>query len=115
MEVIMVHYYKTTGIYSDVDCLRVEVHYNKGNGYEARITPCAKSGDYYSIFYSPEYFQYYNTLTCMLVPCSRKSAKKEQEAYFLMKDKMNWLLEQYVTMAENNGGRHIEIVGELED
>ena len=51
----------------------------------------------------------------MLVSCSRRSAKKEQEAYLLMKDKMNWLLEQYVIMAENKGGRHIEIVGELEE
>ena len=40
---------------------------------------------------------------------------EEQEAYVLMRDKMNWLLEQYVTMAENKGGRHIEIVGELEE
>ena len=51
----------------------------------------------------------------MLVPCARRSEKKEQEAYFLMRNKTNWLLEQYVTMAENKGGRHIEIVGELED
>jgi hypothetical protein len=51
----------------------------------------------------------------MLVPCSRRSEKKEQEAYFLMKNKMNYLLEQYVSMAESNGGRHIEIVGELEE
>lgn len=111
----MVHYYKTTGIYSDSNLLRVELHYNKGKGYEARVTPCSKDDGHYSIFYSPEYFQYYNTLTCMLVPCSRRSAKKEQEAYLLMKDKMNWLLEQYVIMAENKGGRRIEIVGELED
>ena len=30
-------------------------------------------------------------------------------------DQMNWLLEQYVTMAASKGGRHIEIVGELEE
>ena len=111
----MVHYYKTTGIYSSSDTLRVEVHYNKGIGYEARITPCSKEGEYYSIMYSPEYFKYYNTLTCTLVPCGRKSVKKEQEAYEIMKDKMNWLLEQYVNMAESKGGRHIKIVGELEE
>lgn len=111
----MVRYYKTTGIYSDCNLLRVEVHYNKGKGYEARVTPCSKEDGYYSIFYSPEYFQYYNTLTCMLVPCGRKSAKKEQEAYFLMRDKMDWLLDEYVRVAENKGGRHIEIIGELEE
>ena len=111
----MVHYYKTTGIYSDSNLLRMEIHYNKGRGYEVRVTPCSKADGHYSIFYSPEYFKYYNTLSCMLVPCSRKSSKKEQEAYDLMKKKMNWLLEQYVIMAENKGGRHIEIVGELED
>lgn len=111
----MVHYYKTTGIYSDCNLLRVEVYYNKGAGYEARVTPCSKEDGHYSIFYSSEYFKYYNTLTYMLVPCGRKSVKKEQEAYKLMTKKMNWLLEQYVAMAENKGGRHIEIVGELED
>ena len=111
----MVHYYKTTGIYSDCNLLRAEVYYNKGVGYEARVTPCSKANGYYSVFYSQEYFKYYNTLTCMLIPCSRKSAKKEQEACVIMKDKMDWLLEQYVQMAENKGGRHIEIVGELEE
>ena len=111
----MVHYYKTTGIYSDCNLLRVEVHYNKGNGYEARVTPCSKTDDYYSIFYSKEYFNYYNTLTCMLVPCGRKSAKRAREAYEIMKKKMDWLIEQYVQMAESKGGRHIEIVGELEE
>lgn len=111
----MVHYYKTKGIYSDSNLLRMKVYYNKGRGYEARVTPCSKSDGHYSIIYNPEYFQYYNTLTCMLVPCSRKSAKKEYEACRIMEEKANWLLNQYVTMAENKGGRHIEIVGELED
>ena len=111
----MVHYYKTTGIYADSDLLRIEVYYNKGAGYEARVTPCSKRDGYYSVFYNHEYFQYYNTLTCMLIPCNRKSAKKEQEAYELMKKKTDWLLEQYIQMAENKGGRHIEIVGRLED
>ena len=111
----MVHYYKTTGIYSDVNLLRVEVYYNKGVGYEARVTPCSKRDGYYSVFYSHEYFQYYNTLTCMLIPCSRKSAKKEQEAYKILSYNIDQLLEQYVLKAESRGGRHIEIVGELED
>ena len=111
----MVHYYKTTGIYDKSNLLRVEVKYDKGNGYVAMINPCYKDVMSWGIIYNKEYYNYYNTLTCMLVPCSRKSAKKEQEAYFLMRDKINWLLEQYVTMAENKGGRHIEIVGELED
>ena len=111
----MVHYYKTTGIYSDSNLLRVEVHYNKGKGYEARVTPCAKKDSYYSVFYCPEYFQYYNTLTCMLVPCERKSAKKEAQAIALAELNMENLLEQYVIMAENKGGRHIEIIGKLEE
>ena len=111
----MVHYYKTTGIYSDSNLLRVEVKYEKGKGYIAMINPCHKDEHSYGIFYNKEYYQYYNTLTCMLVPCERKSAKKEAEAIALAESNMGNLLEQYVTMAENNGGRHIEIVGELED
>ena len=111
----MVHYYKTTGIYSDSNLLMVEVHYNKGKGYEARITPCSKGNGYYSVMYSPEYYKYYNTLTCMLVPCSRRSAKKEAQAIALAELNMDNLLDEYVRMAENNGGRHIEVIGELEE
>ena len=111
----MVHYYKTTGIYADSNLLRVEVTYDKGRGYVAQITPCHKDEHSWGILYCKEYYNHYNTLSCMLVPCGRKSAKKEQEAYGIMKEKMDWLLAQYVIMAENKGGRHIEIVGELED
>lgn len=111
----MVHYYKTTGIYEDSNLLRVEVKYDKGKGYVAQVTPCHKGNGCWGVIYSKEYYDYYGTLSCMLIPCGRRSEKKEQEAYLLMKDKMNWLLEQYVIMAENKGGRHIEIVGELEE
>ena len=111
----MVRYYKTTGIYANSNLLRVEVVYDKGRGYVAKVTPCHKGNGCWGVIYSKEYYDYYNTLSCMLVSCSRKSAKKEAEACTLAEEKINWLLEQYVTMAENNGGRHIEIVGELED
>lgn len=111
----MVRYYKTTGIYDDSNLLRVQVKYDKGKGYVVEIVPCYKDEHSYSIVYSKEYFDYYNTLSCMLVPCKRKSVKTEAVACELAGLQMNWLLEQYVTMAENKGGRHIEIVGELED
>lgn len=111
----MVRYYKTTGIYADSNLLKVEVVYNKGKGYEARITPCSVGNGFFTVVYDTEYYKYYNTLTCMLVPCGRRSAKKEAEACELAEKKLDWLLEQYVAMAENKGGRHIEIVGELEE
>ena len=111
----MVRYYKTTGIYADSNLLRVEVVYNKGKGYEAMVTPCSKNNHCFSVVYDVEYYKYYNTLVCDLIPCGRKSSKKEAEACSLAEKKMQYLLEQYVLMAENKGGRHIEIVGELED
>jgi hypothetical protein len=111
----MVRYFKTTGIYDNSDLLKVEVEYDKGRGYQARITPCSKGNGFIGVSYCPEYYKYYNTLVCMLIPCGRKSAKKEAEACALAEKEMDWLLKQYVTMAENKGGRHIEIVGELED
>lgn len=110
----MVRYYKTTGIYADCNLLKIEVVYNKGKGYEARVTPCSKGNGYFSVFYDVEYYKYYNTLVCDLVYCGRKSAKKEAEACSLAEKKIPYLLEQYVQMAESKGGRHIEIVGELE-
>lgn len=111
----MVHYYKTTGIYEDSNLLRVEVKYDKGKGYVAQINPCHKDENSWGMLYCKEYYQYYNTLSCMLVPCGRKSAKKEQEANELAEKKIDLLLEQYAIMAENKGGRHIEIIGELEE
>lgn len=111
----MVRYFKTTGIYENSNLLRVEVKYDKGRGYVAEIVPCHKDKYSYGILYCPEYYRYYNTLSCLLVPCGRKGTKKEQEACVIAEQEMDWLLKQYVTMAENNGGRHIEIVGELED
>lgn len=111
----MVRYFKTTGIYADSNLLRVEVKYNKGKGYVVEINPCRKDEHSWGILYCKEYYNYYNTLVCMLVPCGRKSAKKEAEAIALSELNIENLLEQYVTMAENKGGRHIEIVGELEE
>lgn len=112
----MVKYFKTNGIYDNCNLLRVEVKYNKGKGYVAEVNPCHKDKFCWGTVYCKEYYQYYNTLSCMLIPCSRRSAKKEQKAIEMMLDKINYLLESYVNMAYNKGGRHIEIVGEyIED
>ena len=111
----MVRYFKTTGIYADSNLLRVEVRYNKGKGYVAEIKPCRKDEHSWGILYCKEYYNYYNTLVYMLVPCGRKSAKKEAEACVMAEQEMDWMLKQYVKMAEDKGGRHIEIVGELEE
>ena len=59
----------------------------------------------------PENPEYY-TLRAILY--EKLDNKKEAEACELAEKKLDWLLEQYVAMAENKGGRHIEIVGELE-
>lgn len=108
----MVKYYNTNGIYGNSNLLRIEVKYSKGNGYVAEINPCHKDKFSYGITYCREYYQYYNTLSCMLVPCGRRSTKKEQEAVEMMLKKIDWLLEQYVNMAYNKGGRYIEVIGE---
>lgn len=111
----MVRYFKTTGIYDDSNLLRVSVKYDKSKGYVAQIEPCYKDEFSYGMIFSAEYYKYYNTLVCRLVPSARKSAKKEAEAIALAELNMENLLNQYIIMAENRGGRHIEIVGELED
>ena len=108
----MVKYFKTNGIYANSNLLRIEVKYTKGKGYVAKIEPCHKDEFCYGITYCEEYYKYYNTLSCMLIPCGRKSAKKEQEAIEIMLGKIDWLLEQYVNMAYSKGGRYIEVIGE---
>lgn len=108
----MVKYFKTNGIYSNADMLRVEVKYDKGNGYVAVVNPVHKDKYSWSIIYCREYYQHYNTLSCMFIPCKRRSEKKEQEANEMLLEKLEWLVEQYVNMAYNKGGRYIEVVGE---
>jgi hypothetical protein len=111
----MVRYYRTAGIYDKADLLRLEVKYIKGKGYVVEVNPTFKTEYSWGIIYNKEYYQYYNTLSCMLIPCSRRSDKREKEAYEIAEKKIDWLLEQYVTMVDNKGGRHIEIIGEVKE
>ena len=111
----MVHYYKTTGIYGKSDYLRVEVKYRKDyNGYVAQINPCNKSNGCYGITYCPEYYQYYGTLIQPLVRCGRRSKKQEESACAICDKMIDKLLAKYVEIAEEKGGKHIEIIGKEE-
>ena len=111
----MVKYYKTTGIYRESNLLRVEVKYIKGKGYAVDVNPCHKDKFSYGIIYCEEYYKYYNTLSYLLIPCARRSAKKEQEAEAMMLENIDLILDLYVDMAHKNGGRLIEVVGEYMD
>lgn len=111
----MVKYFKTNGIYRECNLLRVEVAYEKGKGYIAKVIPAHKGNGCWGTIYCKEYYDYYNTMVYMLVPCSRKSKKREEEANVIIEEKMNWLLEQYVKLVDSKGGKHIEILGEYEE
>lgn len=111
----MVKYFKTNGIYRECNLLRVEVAYEKGKGYIAKVIPAHKGNGCWGTIYCKEYYDYYNTMVYMLVPCSRKSKKREEEANVIIEEKMNWLLEQYVKLVDNKGGKHIEIIGAYEE
>ena len=112
----MVRYYKTTGIYDKADLLRVEVEYSKDHvGYVATINPAFKDKYSWGIIYNKEYYQYYGTLIQPLVRCSRRSKKQEEVACAMCNTMIGILLEKYVEIAEEKGGRHIEIIGDLED
>ncbi len=109
----MVKYFKTTGIYGESNYLRVEVRYKKDhNGYVAQIDPCSKAQHCYGITYGPEYYQYYGTLIQPLVRCGRRSKKQEEAACIMCNKMIDMLLAKYVEIAEEKGGRHIEIIGE---
>ena len=109
----MIKYYKTTGIYRECDTIRIEVKYNKDKGgYYAYLTPCFKQKYCYGTTYCAEYYTYYGGIDCLLVPCGRKSAKKEQEAADLLLENIDNLLEKYVQLVSERGGRYIEIIGE---
>ena len=111
----MVKYFKTNGIYKECNLLRVAVAYKKGNGYIAKVNPVFEEKGYWGMDYCKEYYDYYNTMVYMLVPCLRKSKKRKEEANVIIEEKMNWLLEQYVKLVDSKGGKHIEILGEYEE
>jgi hypothetical protein len=112
----MVRYYKTTGIYDKANLLRLEVKYNKDRGgYIAQIDPSFKEAHSWGIIYDREYYQHYGTLIELLVNCSRRSEKRYKEACAMCDKMICKLLADYVYYAEKKGGRHIEIIGELEE
>lgn len=112
----MVRYYQTTGIYDKSNLLRLEVEYRKDkNGYCAVIRPCHKDEHSYGIVYSEEYYKYYGTFIQPLVRCSRRSKKQEEHACTICDKMIDMLLKAYVQIAEVKGGRHIEILGEVEE
>lgn len=113
----MVRYYKTTGLYADIDLLKFEVVYEKGNGYVALLLPCnidkyGNEGHYYC----PEYYEYFGVQTVDLVQSSRRSAKKEAEAIKLVEEKeiIDMLIDHYIAYAEHKG-KTFEVIGELEE
>lgn len=112
----MVRYYKTTGIYNKANLLRLEVKYNKDRGgYIVQVDPAFKDIHSWGIIYDREYYQHYGSLIELLVGCTRRSEKRYNEACAICDKLIDKLLADYVYYAENKGGRHIEIVGELED
>ena len=112
----MVRYYKTTGIYDKANLLRLEVKYNKDrNGYCAWLEPCFKDEHSWGIIYSKEYYQHYGTLIQPLVRCSRRSKKQEESACAICDKMIDKLLEEYIRCAEAKGGKHIEIIEEIEE
>lgn len=113
----MIRYYKTTGIYAESDLLRLEVKYDKDrSGYCAYLTPCHKDNEHcFSVYYCKEYYAYYGTFIQPLVRCGRRSKKQEESANAICDKMIEKLLAKYVEVAETKGGRHIEIIGEIEE
>lgn len=112
----MVRYYKTTGIYAEADLLKVSVQYQKDEGgYIVQIDPCSRTKDSETRYYHPEYYQYYGSLRKLVVRCGRRSEKRHKEACIICDKMIVELLNKYIEHADEKGGRHIEIIGELEE
>jgi hypothetical protein len=112
----MVRYYKTTGIYAGADLLKVSVKYSKEvGGYFIQVEPCSKVNSCETFYYYPEYYKYYGTLRELVVNCGRRSEKRYNEACAICNKMIGELFDRYVKHADEKGGRHIEIIGELED
>ena len=110
----MAKYYKTNGIYKNCDHIRLDVCYEKGIGYIAEVIPCHKDDFSYGITYCSEYFNYYEGIKKNLIQCGRKSEKKLAEACKLAEQKAKDLIQSYVDAVSVRGGRHIEILEEIQ-
>lgn len=113
----MVRYYKTTGLYANIDLLKFELVYEKGKGYSAWLSPCNidKYGNE-GRFYCAEYYKYFGMQSVDLVPSSRRNAKKEAEAIKMIEEKgiIDMLIDHYTAYAEDHG-RNFEVICELEE
>ena len=113
----MVRYYKTTGLYANIDLLKFELVYEKGKGYVAWLLPCRidKHGNE-GRYYCAEYYKYFGLQTMGLVPSSRRNAKKEAEAIKMIEEQdiIDVLIDHYMDYAEHYG-RKFEVICELEE
>lgn len=80
----MNYYYEVGKIYgsenSIMDNILVKINYRKGKGYEVVAEACHYDVWGIEKLFSPEYYQHYNDLAMLIIPCERKSKKNEQIA-----------------------------------
>lgn len=100
---------KTNVIYSEADCLMVELKYNKGVGYEVEVSPVKKMPMGFSVLFDREYFAYYESTHELILPCGRKSAKKEAEAMSLFDNIYHTCVQNYCNKVLCRGGKSIVV------
>lgn len=111
----MKYYFKTTGIYSNSETIKVQIEYKKGVGYYV-IADAIHVDDEYGMIsksFDKEYYQFYNDLSMNIVSCSRKSKKCETVAEAWLNDKTaEEFAEKWIEYAISRGGRKdIKIIG----
>lgn len=90
--------------------IRVEKSFDKNRGYIATMTPVILYPNSYQVIYDGEYFDKYRPTSVLLVSAKRRSAKKEEEAeYILSANALAYAIDY--AMIANCRGADIQIVG----
>lgn len=112
----MKYYFKTTGIYSNSETIRIEVEYKKGVGYNIIAEAIHVNNECGSVSktYDKEYYQIYNDLSMNVVRCNRQSKKQlaDAEQWLNSDNHAEEFAKKWIECAISRGGRKdIKIIG----
>ena len=105
------HYYFNTGI-DGKDTIKADMSYNKdAGGYIASFyVGDMRDSQFFGWHIDADYFRYYQRYQSkLLVPCGRRSEKKEQEAAKMLDENVLAYVQEFAAKAEAHGAPHMNI------
>ena len=103
-------YYFTTGI-EGKNAIQAHMSYDKNaGGYAVSFNVGDHDGQFFGWHIDADYFNFYQKpQTRLLVPCGRRSAKKEQEAAQMLEQNALTYAQEFAAAAEALGAPHMTV------